>query len=193
MIKTGITGGIGSGKTVVSSLLAIEGIPCYNADDESRRLSNSSPAIRKKLTALIDDAIYVNDILDRQRLAAIVFNDETMLKLVNEIIHPVVRQDFKEWIAKQTSVFCALESAILHESGFDRDVDAVLLVFAPVGLRLTRAMMRDGVSEAEILKRMNRQMPDELKRNRADFVIVNDGVQPLIPQVERFVELINNA
>ena len=186
MIKTGITGGIGSGKSVVSSLFTLEGIPVYEADKESRRLTDTAPAIREQLISLIDDALYKNDRLDRQRLASIIFADETLLKQVNEIIHPVVRQDFKEWIAKQTSEYCALESAILYESGFDKDVDIVLMVYAPVELRLTRAMKRDGVSEAEILRRMNRQMPDELKRNKADYVIINDGVQPLIPQVERF-------
>ena len=180
----GITGGIGSGKSVVASLLTMEGIPVYNADDESHRQTDASPAIREKLMSLIDDAIYTNDRLDRQRLASLIFTDETLLRQVNEIIHPVVRQDFKEWIANQTSMYCALESAILYESGFDKDVDVVLMVFAPVELRLTRAMKRDGVSEAEILKRMNRQTPDELKRNQADFVIINDGVQPLIPQIE---------
>ena len=193
MIKTGITGGIGSGKSVVASLLAIEGIPVYNADDESRRLSDTSPAIREKLMTLIDDAIYINDRLDRPRLASIIFNDEILLKQVNEIIHPVVRADFKDWMAKQITAYCALESAIIYESGFDKDLDVVLMVYAPVELRLTRAMKRDCVSEAEIIKRMNRQMPEELKRNQADFVIVNDGIQPLIPQVERFAGLLTGS
>ena len=188
MIKIGITGGIGSGKTVVSSLLELEGIPVYPADDASKRLTDTSPVIRKKLTTLIDDAIYKNDKLDRQRLASIIFNDEALLEEVNGIIHPAVKEDFMNWITKQTSKCCALESAILYESKFDREVDLVLMVYAPVELRLTRAMLRDGVSEAEILKRMNRQMPDNLKRKQADYVICNDGIQPVIPQIEEFVK-----
>ena len=193
MIKTGITGGIGSGKSVVSSIFDIEGIPVYNADDESRRLTDTSPVIREKLMTLIDEAIYRNDRLDRQRLASLIFNDEVLLKQVNEIIHPAVRENFRDWIMRQTSLYCALESAILYESGFDRDVDVVLMVFAPVEVRLTRTMIRDGISEAEIIKRMNHQMPDELKRNQADVVIINDGIRPLIPQVERFFRLIYNS
>ena len=193
MIKIGITGGIGSGKTVVSSLFTIMGVPVYPADDESKRLTDTSPVIREKLLALIDESIYVNDKLDRQRLASLIFNDEVLLKQVNGIIHPAVKNDFEEWSAQQTSKYCALESAILYESHFDKDVDTVLMVYAPVGLRLTRAMVRDGVSEAEILKRMNRQMSDELKRKQADFVIINDDVHPLIPQIEAFVEILEGA
>ncbi len=188
MIKIGITGGIGSGKSVVSSLLELEGIPVYRADDESKRLSDTSPAICKKLKALIDDAIYNNDKLDRQRLATLIFNDEMLLKKVNSIIHPVVRKDFKEWAAKQVTNFCALESAILIESGFVRDVDVVLLVYTPVGVRLTRVMQRDGLSEAEVMKRMNRQLHDDIKRQQADFVIVNDDYHPLIPQITQFLQ-----
>jgi len=190
MIKIGVTGGIGSGKSVVSSLLELEGIPVYLADDESKRLADSSPVVRKKLISLIDEAIYVNGILDRQRLASLIFSDDDLLKQVNGIIHPVVKDDFKEWIAEQHTVYCALESAILYESHFDRAVDMVLMVYAPVELRLTRAMLRDGASEANILKRMNRQLPDDIKRKQADYVIINDGIHPLIPQVEEFVKIV---
>ena len=193
MIKIGITGGIGSGKSVVSALLAMEGIPVYAADEESKRLTDASPHIREKLKALIDDAIYIDEKLDRQRFASLIFIDEELLKQVNAIIHPVVKADFMAWIAKQDTGYCALESAILYESQFDKEVDVTLMVYAPVELRLTRAMIRDGVSETAILRRMNRQMPDDLKREQADFVIVNDGVQPLIPQVEQFVKLLKKS
>ena len=188
MIKIGITGGIGSGKSVVSSLFTLAGIPVYVAYDESKRLTNTSPVIRKKLKGLLGDDIYVKDKLDRKKLASFIFSDEVLLKKVNGIIHPVVRENFKEWAAKQNSKCCVMESAILYESGLDKDMDVVLMVYAPVELRLTRAMLRDGASEADIMKRMNRQMPDELKRNQADFVIINNGVQSLIPQVDQFIK-----
>lgn len=190
MIKIGITGGIGSGKSVVSSLLVQAGISVYVADSKSRYLSDTSPVIQKKLKALFGEDIYVKDKLDRKRLASLIFTDEELLKKVNHIIHPVVRKDFLEWAAKQTSKRCAMESAILYESGLDRDVDVVLMVYAPVELRLTRAMLRDGATEADIMNRMNRQMPDEFKRNKADFVIINDGVQALIPQIEKFLKVL---
>jgi len=198
MIKIGITGGIGSGKSVVSTLFELEGIPVYRADDESKRLTDSSPVIRKKLTKLIDDSIFIGDKLDRKRLAALIFNDEVLLKKVNGIIHPEVRDDFRLWVEKQTSNFirspdtvakqnCALESAILFESNFEQEVDVILMVYAPIELRLKRVRLRDGTSEAEIMKRLNNQLPDDLKREKADFVIINDDIQPIIPQIEQFI------
>lgn len=187
MIKIGITGGIGSGKSVVSTLLAEEGIPVYRADDESKRLTDNSLTIREKLQALIDESIYVNGSLDRKRLASIIFKEDTLLQQIDEIIHPVVAEDFLSWVTKQTTKYCALESAILYESQFDKNVDVALLVYAPDKLRLKRAMMRDRVTEAEILQRMNHQMSDDKKREQADFVIFNDDIQPLIPQIERFI------
>ena len=190
MIKIGITGGIGSGKSVVSSLLTLAGIPVYVADDESKNLTESSPVIQKKLKSLFGDDIYLNGNLDRKHLASLIFSDEVILKKVNSIIHPVVREDFQQWVSKQKAKRCAMESAILFESGFDKDIDVVLMVYAPVELRLTRTMLRDGASEADIMKRMNRQMPDELKRKQADFVIVNDDVQALMPQIEQFLKIL---
>ena len=190
MIKIGITGGIGSGKSIVSSLFNVTNIPVYVADDKSKLLTNNSADIRKKLKSLFGEDIYMNDSLDGKRLASLIFTNEELLKKVNSILHPVVKKDFQHWVSKQISKYCALESAILFESGFDRDVDFILMVYAPVSLRLTRTMLRDGVTEADVMKRMNRQMPDELKRKQADFVIVNDGVQPLIPQFDQFIKLL---
>ncbi|MDR1525954.1 MAG: dephospho-CoA kinase [Tannerella sp.] len=190
MIKIGITGGIGSGKTVISSLIAMNGIPVYMADTESKRLSDTSPVIRRKLMALFGNDLYVNDRLDRKRLASIIFSDAKALEKVNEIIHPVVKKDFQAWTKQQKSSVCAIESAILFETGFDKIVDIKLLVYAPVGLRLARVMERDGATEADIMKRMNRQMPDELKRKQADFVIINDEVDALLPQIDRFLKLL---
>jgi dephospho-CoA kinase len=190
MIKIGITGGIGSGKSVVSSLLKVYDIPVYQADVEGKRLSDESPVIRKKLTELFGNEIYAGDRLDRPKLASFVFNNEKLLDKVNRIIHPVINKDFKNWIKHQNAKICALESAILFESGFDKDTDIVLMVYAPVELRLTRVMQRDGFSEAEVMKRMNRQMPDVLKRKKSDYVIINDEKQPLIPQIENFIKII---
>jgi len=193
MIKIGITGGIGSGKSVVSSLLELAGIPVYPADEASKHVTETSPVIRGKLIALIDESIYINGKLDRQRLASIIFNDEDMLHKVNEIIHPVVKNDFADWCAKQTAEYFGIESAILYESRFDKEVNVVLMVFAPVALRLHRAMLRDDVSEAEILNRITHQMPDELKRKKADYVIINDDVKPIIPQTEKFVKMLKTC
>ena len=192
MIRIGITGGIGSGKSVVSNLLSMENIPVYRADDESKRLTDTSPVIRKKLTTLLDDTIFIDGKLDRQGLASLIFSNEALLKKVNGIIHPEVRDDFRLWAAKQHANYCALESAILFESKFEKEVDVVLVVYAPVELRLKRIMLRDGTSEANILKRMRCQLSDDFKREKAEFVIINDDIQPVIPQVERFIKFLEN-
>jgi len=188
MIKIGITGGLGSGKSVVSALLDMSGIPVYIADNESKELADTSPVIQMELKKLLGDDIYSDGKLERKQLASLIFGDDVILKKVNDIIHPVVRKNFDEWVLMQESKICAIESAILYESGFDYDVDVVIMVYAPVELRLTRAMNRDSATEAEIMKRMNRQMPDAFKREKADFVIINDDVQPLIPQVDEILK-----
>jgi dephospho-CoA kinase len=190
MIRIGITGGIGSGKSVVSSLLTVYNIPVYLADIEGKRLSDESPVIRKKLVDLFGKEIYVDGRLDRSKLASFVFDNEKLMEKVNKIIHPVINKDFKNWVKNRETRLCALESAILFESGFNRNMDVVLMVYAPVELRLTRVMQRDGLSEAEVMKRMNRQMSDVLKREKSDYVIVNDEKQALIPQIEAFIKVI---
>ena len=171
MIKIGITGGIGSGKSVVASLLALSGVPVYIADEESKWLTNNSPVIREKLTALFGPEIY---------------NPE-QLQQVNQIIHPEVNRHFSAWVERQTSPLCAIESAILFESGFYKVVDISLMVYAPRELRIERALGRDSASREEIERRINSQMSDEEKKDRSDYVIYNDNRQALIPQVGKLL------
>ena len=130
MIKIGITGGIGSGKSVVASLLALSGIPVYIADEESKWLTNNSPVIREKLTALFGPEIYTNEGLNKKLLASHIFNNPEQLQQVNQIIHPEVNRHFSAWVERQTSPLCAIESAILFESGFYKVVDISLMVSA---------------------------------------------------------------
>ena len=145
MIKIGITGGIGSGKSVVASLLALSGVPVYIADEESKWLTNNSPVIREKLTALFGPEIYTNE----------GFNNPEQLQQVNQIIHPEVNRHFSAWVERQTSPLCAIESAILFESGFYKVVDISLMVYAPRELRIERALGRDSASREEIERRIN--------------------------------------
>ncbi len=188
MIKIGITGGIGSGKSVVASLFALSSIPVYIADEESKWLTNNSPIIRGKLTALFGPEIYTSEGLDKKLLASYIFNDPERLRQVNQIIHPEVNRHFSAWAEKQTSPLCAIESAILFESGFNKIVDISLMVYAPKELRIERASIRDSVSREEIGRRINSQMSDEEKRDRSDYVIYNDNKQALIPQVVNFIK-----
>lgn len=187
MIKIGITGGIGSGKSVVASLLELSGIPVYIADKESKRLTGTSPAIRKKLTDLLGADLYTEKGLDKKLLASHIFSNPATLKQVNGIIHPEVNRDFTAWTEAQDTPFCAIESAILFESGFDRAVDISLMVYAPMELRITRALQRDAATRSELINRIKTQMPDEIKKEHADYVIYNDDRQALIPQIETFI------
>lgn len=187
MIKIGITGGIGSGKSVVATLFTLLGIPVYIADKESKWLTNHSPIIREKLISLFGEGIYINEELNKKLLASHIFHDPKLLQQVNKIIHPEVNKHFVEWVSKQSCDICAIESAILFESGFDRIVDISLMVYAPKTLRIERAAMRDTASKEEIEGRINNQMADEIKKERSNYVIYNDNQQLLIPQVESLI------
>lgn len=185
MTTIGITGGIGSGKSMVSALLRVYGVPVYDADHESKRLLVTSPTIRHGLTALLGPEIYRPDgTLDRARMAALIFADADLLARVNAIIHPAVGDDFDAWRERLTVPLCAMESAILFESGFDRRADVRLTVYAPEAIRLQRVMARDGAAEADVRRRMQSQWTDERKAALSDAVITNDGLSALIPQVE---------
>ncbi|GHT38286.1 dephospho-CoA kinase [Bacteroidia bacterium] len=191
MPKIGITGGIGSGKSVVSSLLHVMGVPVYIADDESKRLANTSPVIRAKLVNLLGENIYSGGSLNKQLLASLIFNNRELLHQVNAIIHPEVNKHFLQWASNGPSL-CAIETAILFESGFDRAVDVSILVYAPLELRLRRVMSRDGSDRESIISRINNQMPDDEKKMYAHYIIYNDGKQALIPQLAEILRAINN-
>ncbi|MDL2282419.1 dephospho-CoA kinase [Parabacteroides sp. OttesenSCG-928-G06] len=186
----GITGGIGSGKTVVATLLQVMGIPVYIADEESKRLTDNSPVIREQLVALFGDSLYTPRGLNRSLLASYIFNDPELLQKVNAIIHPEVNRHFRQWVAEQSSHIVAMESAILFESGFDRIVDYSLMVYAPLNIRIERACRRGNQSREEIERRIQNQLSDEVKRERADFVIYNDDSQAIIPQTETIIQAI---
>lgn len=190
-IKIGITGGIGSGKSVVSRLLAMMGIPVYISDVEAKRITHTNEVIRRELCALVGEDVFQDGELNRALLASYMFGQPEHVKEVNHIIHPQVKEDFRQWAARWESVeFVAMESAILLEAGFKDEVDCVVMVYAPLEVRVERAMKRDGSSRELVMKRIESQMSDEIKRNNADFVIVNDDETPLIPQVLEFISLL---
>ncbi len=183
-IKIGITGGIGSGKSVVSCLLQLMGIPVYIADMESKRLTGTDPVIRRELCALVGEEVFRDGELNKPLLAAYLFGDATHAAQVNAIIHPRVKKDFRTWVERHPSTpWVAMESAILIESGFAGEVDVVVMVYAPLEVRVQRAMKRDEATREQVEQRIRHQMDDEEKRRQAAYVIVNDGETPLIPQV----------
>ena len=189
MIKIAVTGGIGSGKSYISHLLEDMHIPVYNADNEAKRLTVSDAGIRGELIALLGEEVYKDGLLNKLLLASYLFSDPAHVLQINSIIHPRVRKDFTVWVERQEKCeIVGMESAILYEAGFQDTVDAVIMVYAPVELRIQRAMYRDGASEEQVRARIAAQMDDEEKRRRADFTGVNDGGQLLIPQLNRIVE-----
>lgn len=173
MIKVGICGGIGGGKSTVCALLAEKGVPVYDSDSRAKSLMNTSPEIVDAVKAAFGGQSYRDGMLDRAYLAAKVFGDEEALARLDAIVHPAVRRDFEEWAAEQQADYVVLESAILFESGFDACVDASVAVLAPHPLRLERAMQRDGAVRERILERMAAQMSDDELAGRADLSIVN--------------------
>ncbi len=193
MVKLGITGGIGSGKSTVSQLFALCGIPVYIADEESKRLVSTSPVIKEKLINIFGKNLYKDGLLDKALLAAHIFNDKEKLETVNKIIHPEVKKDFEEWLTIHHSYkIVAQEAAILFESGFDKLMDKVVMVYAPLEIRIERVMRRDNTPYPKVLERIQNQMPDEKKVELSDFIIVNDGTQSLIGQTLNIVQQLQN-
>ncbi|MEZ5005587.1 MAG: dephospho-CoA kinase [Bacteroides graminisolvens] len=188
-IKIGITGGIGSGKSVVSKLLQLMGVPVYIADVESKRLTETDPDIRAALISLLGDEVYQDGKLNRPLLASYIFGNKDNLTMVNGIIHPRIKDDFRRWAQSHSSYpIVGIEAAILIEAGFTEDVDQVVLVYAPQEIRLRRAVSRDACAVEQIQQRMRNQMPDEDKMAFAHHIIYNDDKQALIPQLGALIK-----
>lgn len=184
MKRIGITGGIGSGKSYVANIIEKMGYPVYYSDIRSKELTNSHPIIRQGLIELVGKNVYFGVELDKKVLATAIFsNDELRLK-VNQLIHPIVRQDFEDWVHSQTSYLIFNEAAILFETGAYRNFDAVILVYAHEDLRLKRVLKRDIISNEEVKARMSNQMHDDEKKKMTPFHILNDGEHPLLSQLE---------
>jgi dephospho-CoA kinase len=187
----GLTGGIGSGKSTVSRMLKVLGIPVYEADAESKRLVNTSPYIREQLIETFGSQLYKNGELDKAMLASLIFGGGNLL-YVNSVIHPVVFEDFRHWAERQMqSPFVVIESAILFDSGFDKTVDVTVNVSAPLEVRIRRVEKRDKVLRESIEARINSQMPEEERIRLSDYTIFNDEIHALLPQVENLLNLLN--
>lgn len=183
-IKVGITGGIGTGKSYVSKIFRTLGIPFYDADKEAKLIMTKSDTVRQALIEAFGAETYFEDgSLNRKWLSSKVFDDKAELDRLNKIVHPAVIKDGVDWAANQTSPYNLKEAALLYESGSYKTLDFTILVTAPLELRIQRVMQRDQISRQEVLDRMQKQMPEEEKLKYADFVIVNDEVTPLIPQI----------
>ncbi|MBS1949069.1 MAG: dephospho-CoA kinase [Bacteroidetes bacterium] len=183
MLKIGLTGGIGSGKSTVAKVFEVLGIPVYYADDAARRLMNEDEMLKAKIIEHFGENAYVNGALNRGYISSLVFKDKKKLALLNSLSHPVVMHDSEEWMRKQHAPYAIREAALIFESDIHRYLDFVIGVSAPEQLRIERTMKRDGIAEEEVLKRMANQMDEEEKMKRSDFVIINDERQLMVPQV----------
>lgn len=192
MLKIGLTGGIGSGKSTVAKVFETLGIPVYYADDAAKRLMNTDETLKASIKQHFGEAAYDKDGLDRKYLASLVFSDKKKLELLNSLTHPATIRDAEEWMNKQTTPYTIKEAALLFESGAAEHLDKVIGVYAPEHIRIKRVMERDKSSSEEIMKRISRQMDEEMKMKRCDYVISNNEQELIIPQVlalhERFTK-----
>ncbi|WP_308378636.1 dephospho-CoA kinase [Parapedobacter tibetensis] len=183
-MKIGLTGGIGSGKTIISKIFSVLGIPIFDADTEAKRLMATDTTLMQAIQTEFGQAAYCeNGSLDRSYMAAQVFGDESKLKKLNALVHPVVIQAGEEWAARQDAPYTIKEAALLFESGSYKHNNYNILVTAPMELRINRVIQRDGTTREQVKARMEQQWSDETKIQLADFELVNDGIQALIPQV----------
>lgn len=178
-----ITGGIGSGKSVVCRIVSSMGYPVYDCDYEAKRLMDSDNEIKKRIVAEICEEAVVDGVINRKLLAELVFSDKYLLAKLNAIVHGAVRYDFLEWCEKHNGTMF-VESAILYESGFDKHVDEVWEVVAPKRVRILRACKRDNANERSVISRIERQEETVVAQpHQHTHEIVNDDVEPVLPQV----------
>lgn len=189
----GLTGGIGSGKSVVSRLLRLMDIPVYDCDREAKRLMCQDAVVRESLIAIAGDGVFRADgQLDRAYLASYMFGDDAHVRQVNQVVHPVVRADFKQWALQAGRKIVAVESAILFEAGMAADVDAVWVIHAPENMRLQRVVHRDSSSDSAVRSRMQCQLSEQEYLDRADRIISNDNRSSLIKQVAELLHEISD-
>lgn len=182
-----ITGGIGAGKSVVSTVLRNAGYSVYDCDSRAKELMNTSTSIRQALTSRLGDDVYNHDGLNRAHLSRIIFNDSNALDFVNSVVHPAVRDDIASWAKKQDREPAFVETAILKEGGMEHMMSQVWNVTAPVEVRIARVIKRNGISRSQVLERINNQQ-DYYSATLPVHEIVNDGITPILPQVMRLLD-----
>lgn len=187
----GLTGGIGSGKTTIANYFASLGVPVYIADDGAKRVMQSALIIDQVKNTFGDD-IFDGEVLNRAKLAQIVFNDKEQLAKLNAIVHPAVKQDFELWIKEYKSFdYVIYEAAILFESGRYKECDVVITVTAPEEVRIERVIQRDKTTREQVLSRMKMQWNDEKRISKSNFVINNDNLKIAKEEVVKILKILN--
>ncbi len=188
MKKIGLTGGIGSGKSFVANVIEIMGIPVYDSDRHAKYLMQNDRYLREKLVIEFGSLIYTDDSLNRQYLSSLVFSKPDRLNTLNQLVHPAVKTDFLIWADGKRSPLVFLESAILFESEFSLLMDKIVVVTAPLELRIDRIIQRDGMTKEAGMQRLKNQWSDEKKISMADYVIENDDKHSIIEQVTKIID-----
>lgn len=183
MLRVGLTGGIGSGKSTVAKIFEVLGVPVYYADIAAKRLMNQDEELKQHIINHFGTASYVNDQLDRAYIASHVFNNKEKLELLNSFTHPATIKDANTWMQQQNASYTIKEAALIFESGSAAYLDHVVGVYTPTPLRIQRIMQRDKITQEEVLQRMNRQINEDIKMRLCDTVLFNDEQQLLVPQV----------
>lgn len=184
MISVGVTGGIGSGKTTVCKIFEQLGIPVYYADTEAKRLMNHNKDVKSKVKNLLGkESYHRNGRLNRKHVASIVFTNKKKLEQLNQIVHPAVRNDALRWTKEQKSKYSLQEAALLVENGSYKQLDYLIVVTAPVEMRIKRVVKRDNSNFDQVKHRMDNQLPEKDKKKVADFIIDNSGEVSLIHQI----------
>jgi dephospho-CoA kinase len=179
----GLTGGIGSGKSTVAKVFQALGVPVFNSDLEAKKIINNDVEVISAITLEFGN-VYQNGKLDRVKMSEVVFNDKCALEKLNKIVHPKVAEYFENWVLENNdSSILIKEAAILIESGAYKKIDKIVLVTAPTTIRIQRVVNRDNISKEKVKERMNAQLSDKEKLSYADFFIINDDIQLVIPQV----------
>jgi dephospho-CoA kinase len=182
-IIIGLTGGIGSGKSTVAKIFAQLGIPVLDADATAKAIMNEDRSVKTKLIELFGEDAYKENQLNRPYIAQIVFEDAFKLQQLNAIIHPITIQYAKDWAFKQSAPYVIKEAALFFESGSSEGVEKIIGVTAPKHIRIQRVMQRDQMTRENVIKRMEHQLEDSLKMKLCDWVIQNDDMHLLIPQI----------
>jgi dephospho-CoA kinase len=183
MLKIGLTGGIGSGKTTVAKVFQVFQVPVLDADSVAKQLMEEDVSLIQAITKQFGADAYVNGKLNRSFIANIVFKDAKALQQLNAIVHPATIAYAQKWITQQQSPYVVKEAALFFESGTDKEMDYMVGVTAPLELRISRVMHRDNISREAVLNRMSKQMPENEKMAKCHFVVQNNEEELLIPQV----------
>lgn len=183
LLKVGLTGGIGSGKTTVANVFITLGVPVFFADDVARKILNEDVILMQKIQDAFGVAVYENGFLNRKYIADIVFKDSHKLEQLNSLVHPATIAMAEQWMNQQTTPYAVKEAALLFEAGTASGLHYIIGVYAPQHLRIQRVIQRDNVSPEEVIARMNKQINEEIKMSLCDFVITNDEQELVIPQI----------